>query len=186
MTQGNSQWSKVDGTGNHVLQSGGDAKVRHLGDKNTKNSFSFKGLGLAVLGFAVVGGGGVATYAVVAGNSVPLSEAVGTWELKASPGSVADMPATLTVSPDGAFDLRMKIRFNLNFPDMGGVQQPGIPQMELNCAGTVTPTSGRLAFTTTAGTCGPIKAEVHDQRIDLFVDTDHGEQVTSMVKTMGG
>ncbi|WP_433266819.1 hypothetical protein ACQPZF_41895 [Actinosynnema sp. CS-041913] len=186
MTQGNQQWSHVEGDHNRVFQAERDVRVRHVGDKHRTNKFSFKGLGLAVLGVALFGGGGAVVYnsvtADTAKGGASVAEAVGTWELKPS-GSVGDTPSLLTVGADGAFDLRITIEWN--FPNMGGGDFPANqpPSMTLNCAGAASENGDHLLFNTTAGPCGAMEAKVHQQRIDLTFDSGQGQGRQTMSLT---
>ncbi|MEU7528011.1 hypothetical protein AB0A74_19935 [Saccharothrix sp. NPDC042600] len=178
MTDGWRQSSRVEGEGNNVFQAGKDVRVRHIGDRT--NKFSFKGLGMPVLVAAVVAGGGFGAYKIVQGAGANPSDAVGTWS-SAPSGSAADLPATLTVGPDGAFDLRMKVVFNL-----GQFGDQGLPEMEVNCSGVVEGDGERLLFTTTSGPCGEVPARVKGDRLTLDVSSDQGKQTMTLVKTMTG
>lgn len=179
MTNGWQQSSQVEGDGNNVFQAGNDLRVRHIGNKTTR--FSFRGLGLPVLVVAAVAGGGFGAYKIATGTAASASDAVGTWQ-SAPAGGTADMPATLTVTPDGAFALEVKIVFDLG----GGFSDQGMPPVQLNCGGVVEPDGGQLLFTSTSGLCGEMPAKVKDDRLPLDLSSDQGKQTLTLVKTMTG
>ena len=164
-------------SGNSTVQQGNRNKSIR---KNTRNNFSFRGVGGLVLGVVLLGGGGAATYAVIKPEAARVADAVGTWELKAAPGNVADMPSTLVVGADGSFQLTMKAQFR--FPDMGG-GTPGLPDMTIDCRGSMRPDSDHLALSTTAGPCGSMTAKVDGQRIDVTLTGNGGPQTISLRKT---
>jgi hypothetical protein len=149
------------------IRGGRDVKIKHRQFRIGRLQFGTGGLvsGIALLVLALGGG----TAAIVAGETVSLSSAVGRWE---RPGEklvdgIETGPAVLTVDDKGAFTFTMDMRVSLP----GGQTPAGFPSMNLNCAGTTEAAGDHFTMRSTTGQCGTFDAKLSsDGRvIDLFL-----------------
>jgi hypothetical protein len=173
--------NRIDNSGDfRNFQAGGDIRIKqnrkhfHIG----RIQFGTGGLisGIAVL--VLVLGGGTAAVINATSERVSLSSAVGRWERPGetpAPGFETG-PAVLTVDAGGRFTFTMDVRMT-SVPGGGPVpsgQVQGLPDLDLNCGGTVDTAGDHFTLRSTTGPCGTFDAKLSSDGkvIDLFLSAD--------------
>jgi hypothetical protein len=152
------------------------SKRFHIG----KLQFNTGGLvtGIAVLA-AAAGGGAVA---VTNHDSVELSSVVGEWAQQPGGQTIPGWtvgPINLSISADGQFSFSMRATVSAN-----DVPAPaGFGDLNLDCAGAVTPDGDHFTLRTTSGYCGTFEARPGpDDILDVFIENDSANGSLALTK----
>jgi hypothetical protein len=182
----------VQGPAAYYRRSSGDQRnITVTGSQNVKFTnkrfhigklqFNMGGLVTGVAVLAAAAGGGAA--AVVANHdSVELSSVVGEWTQQPGGQTIPGWtvgPISLSISAGGRFTFSMRATMSANdIPTSAG-----FGDLNLDCAGAVTPDGDHFTLRTTSGYCGTFEARPGpDDILDVFIENDSANGSLALTK----